>query len=47
MIAVPDFPMWWKMFRNNRDSRVLGLVCTGTEAIRIRLLPAWMMVSMQ
>ena len=35
------------MLLNRRDSRVLGLVVMGTEAMRRRLLPAWMMVSMQ
>ena len=32
---------------NSRDSRVLALVSIGTEVIFIRLLPAWMIVSMQ
>ena len=39
--------MCWKMLLNSRDSRVFGLVTIGTLAIRSRLLPAWMIVSMQ
>ena len=46
-LAEPDFAMCWKMLLNSRDSRVLGFVSIGTEAIRRRLLPAWMIVSMQ
>ncbi len=46
-IAMPDLAMCWKTLENRRDSRVFGLVSTGTEATRRRLLPAWMIVSMQ
>ena len=32
------------MLLNSRDSRVLGLVATGTDVTAIRFLPAWMSI---
>ena len=37
--------MYEKTLSNSRDSRVRGLVATGTCAIAIRFLPAWMIDS--
>ena len=47
MIAWPDFIMCSNTLLNRRDSRVFGLVVMGTDSIARRLLPAWMIVSMQ
>ncbi len=44
---MPDLNMCSQMLRNNRDSRVFGLVTTGTLTMGSRRLPAWMIVSMQ
>ena len=45
-MAEPDLNMCCQMFVKRRDSLVLGLVSTGRDSMRRRLLPAWMMVSM-
>ena len=47
MIAAADFITCWRVDLKSRDSRVFGLVTTGTDSIRSLLLPAWMIVSMQ
>ena len=47
MIAPADFMTCWRVLVNRRDSRVLAFVRIGTDSIFIRLLPAWMIVSMQ
>ena len=47
IIAPPDLAMCSKMLLNRRDSRVFGLVVIAYEVMAMRLLPAWMMVSMQ
>ena len=47
MMAPDDLSTCCQVLLNSRDSRVFGFVRIGTLAIAIRLLPAWMIVSMQ
>ena len=44
-IVAAERLMYEKTLSNSRDSRVRGLVATGTCAIAIRFLPAWMIDS--
>src|SRR6476661_10607621 len=44
-IVADDRLMYENRLPNSRDSRVRGLVATGTWAIAIRFLPAWMIDS--
>ena len=47
MMAAADLNTCCRVEENNRDSRVFGFVTTGTLSILSRLLPAWMIDSMQ
>ena len=44
-IVAADRLMYENRLSKSRDSRVRGLVATGTCAIAIRFLPAWMIDS--
>src|SRR6516225_9465962 len=44
-IVAPDFLMYENTLSNSRDSRVRGFTDTGTCAMAIRFLPAWMIDS--
>jgi hypothetical protein len=44
-IVAPDRLMYENTLSNSRDGRVRGFTVTGTCAIAIRFLPAWMIDS--
>ena len=46
-MAAADLTTCCRVEVNSLDSRVFGLVTIDTVSIFIRLLPAWMIVSMQ
>ena len=47
MMVTPDLTTCSPVLLKSRDSRVLGLTSIGMLAMARRLLPAWMIVSMQ
>ena len=47
MIVAADFTTCSPVVLKSRDSRVLAFVFTGMLMMARRLLPAWMIVSMQ